>query len=94
MKRLFAIFASLGLAPAVTAIAGPMGVQPLNLAAPLHAQTELISHRCPKGYRWVPDGTISGPTAGYPYYGWYGYPYVPYRCVRLHYRRYHDGQRL
>ena len=26
---------------------------------------------------WVPEGTIAGPTAGWLYYGWYGYPYCP-----------------
>jgi hypothetical protein len=90
MKRTSAIFASILLAPIVTATADPMSVQP----APLHAQAELICHRCPNGYVWVPDGTISGPTAGYPYFGWYGYPYIPYRCVRLHFRHYGHDQQL
>ena len=29
------------------------------------------------------DGTIAGPTGGYPYFGWYGYPLVPYRYCEL-----------
>jgi hypothetical protein len=58
-----------------------------------HAQAGRAYYRCNGQYVWIPDGTIAGQTGGYPYYGWYGYPYVPYRCVRLHHARYnYDGQ--
>lgn len=89
-----AVFASILLAAAIAATAEPTFARPLALAVPLHARTALIHHRCPTGFLWVPDGTISGSTAGYPYYGWFGYPYVPFQCVRLHHRRYGLYRRL
>jgi hypothetical protein len=94
MKRTSTVSALVFLALTVAATAGPMSVQPLKLTGPQHAQTELIYYRCPTGYRWFPDGTISGPTAGYPNYGWSGYPYVRYRCVRLHHYRYRYNPHL
>ena len=61
---------------------------PLSTINSPHAQAGSAYYRCHGQYMWIPDGTIAGQTGGYPYYGWYGYPYVPYRCVRLHHGRY------
>jgi hypothetical protein len=59
----------------------------LGISSP-YAQIERSYYRCHGQYEWVPDGTIAGQTGGYPYYGWYGYPYVPYRCVHLRHGHY------
>ena len=85
--RISTIFGAILLALTVPVVAGPTRVLPSKFIAP-PAPFESVYYRCRYPYRWVPDGTIAGPTGGYPYYGWYGYPYVPYRCVRLHNRRY------
>lgn len=77
------------LTVANAASAGQMSFSILKLNAPHRAQAELVHFRCHGYYGWFPDGTIAGATGGYPYYGWFGYPYVPYRCVRLRHRR--DG---
>ena len=66
------------------AIAGPLIFAPQRLGAAPWLRTEAVEYRCHGEYRWVPDGTIAGETAGYPYYGWYGYPYLPFRCLRFH----------
>jgi hypothetical protein len=72
------------VALANAALAGPTSVAPKSAVALPSAWTETVGYRCRGDYRWIPDGRIAGPTAGYPYYGWYGYPYLPYRCVRVH----------
>jgi hypothetical protein len=60
-----------------------------GLSAPQQAQTELAYYGCHGYYGWVPDGTIAGTTGGYPYFGWYGYPLVPYRyCGGPYHRHY------
>jgi hypothetical protein len=56
---------------------------------PPQTQVEQVSCYCRCQYGWVPDGTISGPTGGYPYYGWYGFPYLPFRCAEPRPRHYH-----
>ena len=73
----------------VPVIAGPATFSATRLGTPQQTDIERVHYRCHNPYVWVPDGTIAGATGGYPYYGWYGYPYVPFRCVRvLHARRY------
>jgi len=69
----------LALIPA--AIAGPLH-DLMSISISPQLQAERMYYRCHG--QWIPDGTIAGPTGGYPYYGWDGYPYVPYRCVRPH----------
>jgi hypothetical protein len=64
------------------AIAGPTRSLISGIISP-QVQVERIYHHCRGRYVWIPDGTIAGLAGGYPYFGWYGYPYVPYRCVRL-----------
>ena len=81
------------IALANAALAGPSSVTPERLIAPPSARIEAMHYRCRGEYHWVPDGRIAGPTAGYPYYGWYGYPYLPYRCVRVHRHIYEYGRR-
>ncbi len=86
-KRVSTISGAILLASA--AFTGPMSVTSSNLATLPQAQAEPVYYRCHGYYGWVPDGTIAGPTGGYPFYGWYGYPYLTYRyCGRPHYRRY------
>jgi hypothetical protein len=89
-QAIAAIFGAFLLALTITASAGPISsIASLKLVAPPQAQTELVYYRCHGYYGWVPDGTIAGPTGGYPYFGWYGYPLVPYRyCGRPYHRHY------
>jgi len=81
------------LALTTAASAGPMSFERAKLFKPQQAQTEVAYYGCNGYYGWVPDGTIAGPTGGYPY--WYGYPLVPYRyCGRPYHRHYGHYHRL
>jgi len=82
--KVFALLRGVLLLLPLAAVGGLESAQASHHTAPVRPLP--VYFRC-KGY-WVPDGVIAGPTAGYPYYGWYGYPYVPYRCVCLHHPRY------
>jgi len=89
-KRISTFSGAVLLALTATAFAGPMSVTSSKLVAPPQPQTEPVYYRCHGYYDgWVPDGTNAGPTGGYPYFGWYGYPLVPYRyCGRPYHRHY------
>jgi hypothetical protein len=88
-KRFITVSGAVLLSLSATASAGPMSVTNSKLIAPPQAQTEPVYYCCHGDYGGVPEGTIAGPTGGWPYYGWYGYPYVPYRyCGSPHYRHY------
>jgi len=90
MKSISIVRGAILLALTLSAFAGAMAVTPSNLIAPSQEQTEPVHYRCHGYYGSIPDGTIAGPTGGYPYYGWYGYPYAPYRrCGRPPYRYEH-----
>jgi hypothetical protein len=83
------------LALTATASAGPTSFARSKVIAPQQAQTEPAYYGCHGYYGWVPDGTIAGPTSGYPYFGWYGYHLVPYRyCGRSYLRHYGHYRRL
>ena len=84
--KFFAVFSSVLLLLAITAVEGAESVQASQYIARARPTNKPVYFVC-EGY-WVPDGVIAGSTAGYPYYGWYGYPYVPYRCVHMRHRRY------
>jgi hypothetical protein len=86
IKELPAVTSGVTIALILMVSAGSSSLSISRIIAPPQAQAETVYYRCHGQYRWVPDGTIAGPMGGYPYYGWYGYPYVPYRCVRLHRR--------
>jgi hypothetical protein len=87
-----AVSSAVLLALASAAVAGPpQALISKIISRPVNV--ERTYYRCDGQYGSIPDGTIAGPTGGYPYFGWYGYPYVPYRCMRLrgaHY--YHHRQ--
>jgi hypothetical protein len=88
-KRISMVSCAVLLALTAAAFAGPMSITRSKLIAPLQAQSEPIYYHCNGYYGWVPDGTIAGPTGGWPYYGWSGYPDLPYRvCGRPPYRHY------
>ena len=94
-KRISNTSGAILLALTTTASAGPMNFARSKLIAPQQAQTEPAYYGCHGYYGWVPDGTIAGPTGGYPYFGWYGYPLVPYRyCGRPYHRHYGHYRRL
>jgi hypothetical protein len=78
-KRISMVSCAVLLALTAAAFAGPMSITRSKLIAPLQAQSEPIYYHCNGYYGWVPDGTIAGPTGGWPYYGWSGYPDLPYR---------------
>src|ERR1019366_2665711 len=82
-RRFSMICGAVLLALTATAFAGPMSVTSSKLIAPPQAQSVPVYYRCDGYCGCVPDGTIAGPTGGWSYYGWSGYPYLPYRhCAR------------
>lgn len=87
MKSISIVCGAILLALAPSAFAKAMRVTPTNLIASSQARADPVHHRRHGYCGWIPHGTIAGPTGGYPYYGWYGYPYAPYRrCGHPHYR--------
>jgi hypothetical protein len=85
-KRISNTSVAILLALTTTASAGPMNFARSRLIAPQQTQTEPAYYGCHGYYGWVPDGTIAGPTGGYPYFG---YPLVPYRyCGHPYHRHY------
>jgi hypothetical protein len=88
-QAIVAVSGAVLLALTIMASAGPMSFASSKLVAPPQAQAEPLHYRCQGYYGWVPDGTIAGPTGGYPYFGWCGYPLVRYRyCGRPYHRHY------
>jgi hypothetical protein len=86
-KRFSTFSGAVLLALTATASAGPMSVTSTKLIGPPQITTEPVYYRCNGYYGWDPVGTIAGRTGGWPYFGWYGYPYLSYQfCGCPHYR--------
>jgi hypothetical protein len=84
--KFFAVVGSVLPLLTITVAGRPESLLVSQHIAPARPPTGPAHFGC-RGY-WVPDGVVTGPTAGYPYYGWYGYPYVPYICVHVRHRIY------
>jgi len=75
-------------------------VLPNSVFISLHANTEPVYFRCDVCCTWDESGcsdadaSIAGPTGGWPYYGWAGYPYLPDGyCCQPSYRHYVERPR-
>jgi hypothetical protein len=98
-KPISVIGAALMLAMTASACEGAVAVASSRTSAPL-ANIEPVYYRCEVCCAWdeagcgYGDATIAGPTGGWPYYGWAGYPYLPegYCCQRS-YRHYVERSR-